>query len=466
MRKWAFILVAAAVALVGCGGTGGTKAAPGNPGGGTTNKGIGVVLTSKSTEPPGAIEVAYLTGQGRAAGDLIAEVKTLVFADNFGQVTNVLAPITDCPLTGFQNNIVHLDVDFATQAPGVPSRQFTSFNMNFYDFLEETSIPGSNITFTTPSSAAEGGPFPKIYPASMRVFPGRVTSLPIYIDDSMFTIDATNPSGPAINYNESQFQLSNGATAASPIKGFLSDYVSFNLNGMSASDKAVIGTAAGFVGQADRIFFSGDVYAVTNGHTSGSNIAALTLNPSLQVNGNLGGAGTLAGPGGTLPHAGTYSLLAVNPTDITQQMKIVAGQGIWREHSTVMKNLSSSKLNVVTFPSSNDDNMQEMVAFTQDANNNIQTIYFGFADLDALTFTLYPAINLVSGTTVDGSGNANGVSGTIGAMYSAGGGTTAAPDLVRSGTYTVTSVPAATAYPQPPASMAKGSTGSFYVFRI
>jgi len=451
LRKRAFICVAAAIAVIGCGGTGGGSHPSGTKGGGGTTKvGIGITLTNSTTTPPGAIEVAYLTGQGRAPGDLTAVVKRVFFDDSFGEVTNPLAPETDCPLVGFQNNVVHLDVSFTTQAAGAPSRLFTTFNLDFFDFLEETSSPGIFQTIATPSTVAEGGPFPKAYPAIVRVFPGRTTSLPIFIDDSMFTVDNTIPSNPQVQYNESQFLLSNGATSVSPIKAFLSDFVAFNLNNLSASDKATIGTQAG-INSAARIFFSGDVYAVSDGSAGGSNVAALTLNPSQTIPGLLGAAGTLNGPGGTLPHAGTYSLLAVNPTDITQTLKIVAGQGIWREHSTVLSNLSSTGLNVVTFPGSNDDNMQEMVAFTQDAQNNISALYFGFIDMDSLTFNLFPAVDIVSGS-VTGQ-----LTGTLGTLFTKTGAATASPDLVHSGTFTFT---AGQTLP------AKFANGTFYVFRL
>jgi len=461
LRKWAFLYAAAAVAVIGCGGTGGggSHSSTGGGGGGTVNTGIGVKLTNSSNTPPGAIEVAYLTGQGRAAGDLIAVVKHLVFNDSYGTIQTKLAPETDCPLVGFQDNVIHLDADWST-TPGVPSRLFTAFNLDFLRFDQETSTPGVVNSFAEPAG------FPKAYPASIRVFPGRTTSVPIYIDDSMFTLDSTNPSGPAIVYTESQFQLSNGATNASPIKGFLSDFVGFNLNNVAAADKTSLGTQAGFGGSADHVFFSGDVYALSSGHASGSTFAALTTDPTIQINGLLGAAGTLNGPGGTLPHAGTYSLLQLNPTDITQTMKIVASQGIWREHTTVLTNLSSSKVNVLTFPSSNDDNMQEMVAWTQDANGNVSNLYYGFADLDAMTFNLYPLVNIVAGSTTDGSGNANGISGTISSLYTRTGASTASPDLTRSGVFTVTTVPGSAAYPQPPAALANGTTGKFYVFRL
>ncbi len=461
MRKWAFIYVVAAVAVVGCGGTGsGTKTAGTGSGGGVTNPtGIRVKLTNGSTTPPGGIDVAFLTGQGRAPGDLIAIVKRIFFDDNYGEVTNPASPETACPLIGFQNNVVHLDVDFLKQAPGVPSRQFTAFNLDFLRFDQETSVPGNLTSYPAPVT------FPAPYPAKLRVFPGRISSLPVYIDDSMFTVD-TSGTTPVIAFNEAQFKISNGATASNPIRGFLSDMVAFNVSGMPAVDKATIGSQAGFGGPVDRVFFSGDVYAMSDGHTSGSTFAALTQDPTLQINGRLGAAGSLNGPGGTLPHPGTYSLLALDPTDITQQMKIVAGQGIWREHSSVLAGLSTKGLNVVTFPSSNDDNQQEMVAFTQDASGNVTSLYFGYVDLDALTFNLYPLLDLVSGTTVDGSGNSNGVSGTLSTLYTVSGAITSSPDLVRNGLFKITTVPSGAAYPQPPTAMATGTAGTFYVFRL
>jgi len=409
-------------------------------------KQVGIVptLTTLSSRPPGAVDFTYLTGQGRAPGDLTAVVTREILQDSFASDVLRLGTATDCPLVGFQNNVIHMDIDFASEASSAPSRLFTNFQLSFDAFHVEGNSAATFRTLPQPDD------FPKNYPAQIRVFPGRTTSFPVFIDDSMFTVDETLPSNPKIAYNESQFQLSNGATLANPMKGFLSDFIAFNLNNLSAADKSTIGTQAG-IGAAQRIFFSGDAYAVSDGVSSGSNIAGLTLNPNQTILGLLGAAGTLKGPKGTLPHPGTYSLLAVNPTDITQTLKIIAGQGIWREHSVVLSNLSSTNLNVITIPSSNDDNLQEMVAFTQDANNNISSLYFGFADLDALTFNLFPAVNIVTGS-VTGE-----ITGTIGTMFTRGGAATAAPDLARRGTFTFTAGQAL------PAGFADGS---FYVFRV
>lgn len=467
MRKWAFFSAAAAivaaVAGTGCGGSGNGTNSSNSTGGKKINKSVVAIrLTTLTSEPPGAIEVAYLTGQGRAPGDLTAVVQTVAFQDSYGTVSNPLAPQTDCVLSGYTNNVVHLDVNFAKQAPGVPSRLFTTFNLDFLQFNEETDNPvqGDFTILNEPIG------FPMAFPASIRVLPGRTSSLPVFIDDSMFAVDTTNPQ--QVDFIESQFLLENGATSSSPMTGFLSDYVSFNLNKVPANSvPSLVPTATGVTSApAVRVFFSGDVYAVSSAASGGLNFEALTLNPMLPIGGNLGAASTLQGPSGTLPHAGTYSMLQFNPTDLTQTSKVIALQGIWREHSTVLTQTNGATLGagsyVVTFPSSSDNNFQEMVAFVQDGTvtaagvPNITNLYFGFIDMDALTFNLYPVVDIMTGAT------AGGLDGTVGQMFNAQGSVTQAPDLVHSGVYQFNTSDGSAA-----AATAAGlKNGTFYVFRI
>ncbi len=456
MRKWAFLYSAAALAVIGCGGSGNGSHATNTTGGGTTGNTatVAIKLSNLSTSAPGSIAVAFLTGQGRAVGDLSATVQQLRFYDQYGEVTNPLGPQISCPLTGFQNNIVYVSVPFS----GQPSRSFSTFNLDFLNFHEETDSPVMGDFSVLQEPAA----LPKGYPASVRTFPGRVTSLPVFIDDSMFTVDTVNPL--LVDYNESQFLLANGATSANPMKGFLSDFVAFNLSGYT--NTALLPTLAATTGIAGgttavRVFFSGDVYAIADGFTSGANFEALTLDPTLPIGGVLGSAGTITtGPTGSLPHAGTYSLLQLNPTDLTQTLKVVAGQGIWREHKTVLRQSNGAALGagsyVITFPSSNDNNMQEMVAFTQDANANISALYFGFIDLDALTFNLYPIGDIVSGST------AGGIDGTLGQLNDRYGHATTSPDLVHSGAFAFNSSDGSSAA----ATQVGFKNGTFYVFRL
>ncbi len=468
MRKWAFIFSAAAIAVAGCGGSG-SGSGPAKVVTKPPSSGIKANLSSVvGAIPPGAIEVAYLTGQGRAPGDLTAVVRRIVLDDAYGEVTNPLAPQTDCPLVGYQDNIVHLDVLFTGGAVGVPSRLFTAFNLDFLQFNEATSTPGQYTVFPEPAS------FPLQLNANIRVFPGRTTSFPVFIDDSMFTVDTSNPGQPVIAYNSQQFTFANGGdTQADAMQGHISDYVAFNLNSVAASGKPTLlpttnNPSGGQIAQ--RVFFSGDVYGVSDGVTNGSNFQALTLNPNLPIGGLLGAAGTLNGPSGTLPHAGTYSLLQYNPTDLTQTLKIIAGQGVWYEHKTVLTHPDGTPLGagffVVTFPSSNDDNMQEMVAFVQDANSNISQLYFGYINMSLAStgtngptaFYLYPVSDIMSGAT-------NGqLTGTITNLYrdAAASIPTNSPDLVHTGTFQFSTGDGSANI----ASSIGFKNGTFYVYRL
>lgn len=468
MRKWAFVYAAAAIAVVGCGGSGnGTSSTTSSKGGtGTAQPGvIAIKLTTLSSEPPGAVEVAYLTGQGRAPGDLTAVVQTVSFQDNYGVVSNPLAPLTDCVLSGYTDNVVHLDVPFASVP--VPSRIFTTFNLNFLQFNQETDSPQQGDY----SVLGEPTQFPEGFPASIRVFPGRTTSLPVFIDDSMFSVDPVVAT--QIDFNLNQFLLENGATSGNPMTGFLSDYVSFNLNKVpAASLPTLVSTPTGVgTAPANRVFFSGDVYAVSSSASGVPNFEALTLNPMQPVGGNLGPAGTLNGPAGTIPHAGTYSLLQLNPTDLTEMAKVIALQGIWRDSSSVLVQSNGTPLGAgsyaVTFPSSSDNNFQEMVIFVQDGTTtsagvpNITNLYFGSIDLDAGTFSVYPVVDIMTGLTtgeLDGTIPTN-KAGTL-EEYTAQGALTTSPDVVRSGNFMFNSASAGAA------TTAGLKNGTFYVFRI
>ena len=163
---------------------------------------------------------------------------------------------------------------------------------------------------------------------------------------------------------------------------------------------------------------------------------------------------------------------------MTQTLEIVAGQGIWREHKTVLQTTTASGQTsllgagayVITFPSSSDNNMQEMVAFVQDANENVSTLYYGFVDMDAMTFFLYPVSDIMSGST---AGQLTGVIPTVpatkanpnptaAALYDKNGNPTTSPDLVRTGSYQFNSSDGSASV-----ATSLGFTGSkFTVFRL
>ncbi len=415
MKTWGVVGVVAALAIIGCGGGGsGTGAVGGGAGGGVAGGGA-AVPTILLPNVPGLAEVAYLTGQARgksrAPGDLTAVVRFVELTDQFGNASEPLDQALNLPLKGFQFQTKRINVPFS----GQNSRLFESISLDFLQFNVEGSGP-----------VAPPAGFPLSLPARFRTMPGRNSMIPIYLDDAIFT----NPGG--IAFDRALFQQINQPDGPSaPINGFLSDYLSFDISGMAPADKPVLGGGGGGApsraagGSAGRVFFSGDNYALSTAGTSGE-FQALTLDPATPVVGNFGPPGTIGGPNGGGSHPGTFSLLGPNPIDLTNTMKIVALQGIWRDYTSVVGNLSN--FFVLALPSSSDNNFQELVFIARNGAT-ITQFYYGYADYSAGTFRAYPLKNLPN---ADVTGE---LLGTITGLTGAGGASTALPSAVRNGNF-------------------------------
>src|SRR5687767_9732626 len=94
LRKLAWALAAASIFVVGCGGGGG--------GGGNNvpppnNDGSFVKLPLN----PGQVSFSYLTGAGRAPGDMTAIIRRAVLRDEFGEVETTLQAERSLLLNGY-----------------------------------------------------------------------------------------------------------------------------------------------------------------------------------------------------------------------------------------------------------------------------------------------------------------------------------------------------------------------------
>jgi hypothetical protein len=241
--------------------------------------------------------------------------------------------------------------------------------------------------------------------------------LPFYVDDAIFTY-----SGGAMNFDSNLFQQINQPTGTTtPVNGFISDYVSFDLSGIADANKPTLSTGV----VANRVYFSGDNYAISPAGTSGD-FEALTLDPADPVKGSFGPPGTLPSGGGTLSHGGTYSLVKANPVDLTGTLRITALQGIWRDYTTVLSGLSN--FFVITLPSSNDNQYQEILFVTRNGST-VTNLYFGYVDYSAMTFRAYPVKDLVT-AAIDGE-----LTGTISSLTNSSGVSTNLPSSVRFGNF-------------------------------
>lgn len=415
--------------VVGCAGSGG--------GGSTTGGGTGGAVASATVnlpDRPGFLQIGFLTGSGRSRSSaLVAIVRNLEFDDAYGRVFTPLDPELSLPLSDYPFQTKNFNVPFTT-SQGLSTSVSTRLNNRLFE-----SVPLDFLKFQyNGADVATPSVFPINVPARILTMPGRTSLVPMYLDDTIFTVDATNN----VVFNATRFSDVNNPTGK-PIKSFFNDYVSFDITGIPSLARPVMSSGD----LAGRIYFSGDNYAVSNSGTSGY-FEALTLDPTTPIVGAFGPPGALSGVTGAAGHAGTFTLTQPNPSnpDPTVTMTIVALQGTWQDFSAVFNNISNFE--VLTFPNSNDDKFQEMVV-VHSTGGVVDNLYFGYADLDAGQLHVWPVKNIV---TADVS---NEITGTVSGYMNSNLVTTSSIQATRFGTYTFNgTLPAGWK-----------STGRFTVFR-
>jgi hypothetical protein len=411
LRKLVLALVAASFVVVGCGGGGGG-------GGGSTPPPSDNGSFVKLPNNPGEVNFSFLTGAGRAPGDMTAIVRRIVLSDDFGQVETLLNPELSLQLNGYTHQIGRLVV------PTSSSRFFQNFTLEIKEIRVDN---GSG----TPDVYPSGTNSPLVqtdFPASIRVLPGRTTGVAIRLDDTMFDINA--PSIETI-FQEDVWRAANlvpnPVQGVDTLNGFLSDYVMFDISGMAASDRPLMTGGS----PASKVYFSGDFIALSN---SGSNGTFEVLTPLGSIEGLFAGIVNLPGPGGNRPPYGTYTLLQADPRDVDPSdntfpggtvHQITALQGAYYQLSDVVGGLSSFEL--ITFPRSQERMVHDTVTDTdvlrelsvQDcvlikrSGNTITNMYFGEIDFgssigDPTTIRAYPI-----GQVDDGDAH-NEIEGTVG----------------------------------------------------
>lgn len=384
LRKLALALVAASFVVVGCGGGGG--GGNGGGGGGVPPPSGGSFV--KLPLNPGQVAFSYLTGAGRAPGDMTAIVRRAVLADEFGEVETILNPERSLLLNGYTHQIINLSV------PTTSSRFFKTFLLEVKELRVDNGSP-------FPDVYPSGGSAPLVqqeFPASIRVLPGRVTSVAVRLDDTMFDVNAVPPD-PI--FQEDVFRdanlVENLVQGTDTLNGFLSDYVMFDLSGVPSGDRPLLSSGAA----AGKVYFSGDFAALSSG---GSNGVFEVLTALGFVEGTFGPVVDLPNPGGNKPPFGTYTLLQADPRDDDPSdddfpgpdaAKINALQGTYYNLADVVGNLSTFE--VITFPRSQERevfdaqsnefvlrelNVQDVVLIRRNGNT-ITRMYFGEIDFGA-----------------------------------------------------------------------------------
>jgi len=338
----------------------------------------------------GIFQSTYLTGQGRAQGDLVAIMRRVVVDDSSGAVETILSPNLKLLLTGYTQQSILLNVPVST------SRIFDHYNLE----IKELDVDNGDGT----TSPANGGAPPNAnfvqtsFPAAFATFPGRETSMTVRLDDSMFVV--LDPNNPVYSFDSDQFETANysSVNGNSPMmNGFLSDYVMFDISNITTALATDSDPAQppfpDASGTATALFINGDNFAIgivppgTPNQGDGSAWPFYALTPIGYVLGSHVGPRTGINPntGQATLIPGTYSLVQPNPGQpLGGPGMITALVGTYKGYGSTIVSVGQNpqQFEIVAFPGSQDNGIDDCVMFNVNpANGQLSTMYFGQIDM-------------------------------------------------------------------------------------
>jgi hypothetical protein len=386
LNRWAFLLAAAGIVLIGCGGSGGGAGG----GGGTTGGDPSINPTVFNT--PGHVNVTYDTGAGRVPGSQTAVIRHFYLQDAIGLVETTLLSEMYLGLDKYTSQALVLDVPMGGFNPLLANRKFASFPLEILSFIVEQSN-GSQIRYDDPN----GPIFTDTFALGATAMPGRHTSIQIFLDDQTIFYDEFLQQ---VVFDRPRFETLNYDTFDNQINGFLSDFISFDISSVGSRPQLTSGQFA------TRVYFSGDQVALSlNPVVGGAAMEVLTpLAPPIEA---------LVSPPqqNPFPADGTYTLRQPDPRDLTGVARLTALQGIWRPYIDSDLNrslfLNVGQFFCVTLPRSADDGVHEILFVARNLAGQITDMYYGQADFVEVapglfdgTFSAWPIENIDDGSPV------------------------------------------------------------------
>lgn len=462
--KWSVGISALAIALIGCGGGGSEVATTGGGGGGTS--GIPDIFRGLATvnldDVPGLAQITFITGAGRDTNTIAGTLQRVSFDDNFGSVAT-FRPSKSLVLNRYHSQIESLNIP---NALGQSTRRFREFDLS----ITPLTVTADGISNTFPINFVRSGGVTSAgdsitLPADIRIFPGRHTHIPIFLDDTVIPFEDILDDTGAVTGQRAVFDLDrleelnltddNEFT----LKSISSDYVAFDISAMAEADRPRLSDGS----VATRVFFSGDGYALGAGNPfAGSAQSFEHLIPLGQDDTVIGRySGPVSSAGATIQTPGTYSLVQANPSLVNPDDRpiLTTLQGIWKDHYRQTRGTDGSIRNIgylrgevnsvaVAIPSSEDGDRQDVLFLTQTFSVNgdgtrsaqIQNLFWGYLDFETKTIRAYPIRNLPDINT--DTNIAGEVVGTITGQFNRTYASTASVQLTQYVQFTMTSPPA------------------------
>ncbi len=410
MRNQAYILAACAAAVIGCGGGHHNTNKSGTTGTTTSTTGGGGFVVALGGTNYGRVEVSYLTGQGRAAGDTYLEItrQNIQNADgvNVYERTDGIGPI-ELRLPGFQTLATGIDVPFTGTSGNVNSVALTQlvFDPNRV-LVEQADGSLDTAPYPLPTTATVGRnlSLPANIEARIRAFPGRTSLIQLRLSDAVFYVD---PTLGTYVFDQARFgDLNNSTTGTDPtasglLASRLSDFVRFSVQNLPEADRPYVRTSYDDVSDTDTsrpragyVYFSGDNAALSSA-AGGLGSTFEEIDPSSDD--------AVIGSWANKPSTnvgdfvGTYNLTDANPVEVAGvPTRLVSMFGSFHDYTEVLTGGGSFEM--VMFPNSGeeyDTNRQgDIVGIARDGNNKITNLYIGGVDLQSGTFNLLPIFYL------------------------------------------------------------------------
>ena len=384
-----------------------------------------MVNLPSSSHPTGRLNVAYLPLQGRqAAGDIFtASIPNVELGFGSDVFIEPLATTIQFILNGNQVQQRGTSVPI----PDGLSRPFNTFFLNITKFTDDTG--GGGTVFTAGSDVApfvDGMPFA----ASLRIFPDRETTLPIFLNDAMIDVQRDETGAPfAATFEPDVFNQRNGI----PLQGFISDFLMFDVSNLGAN-RPTMSTGA----PANRVYFSGDRFALSDLGPSGY-FEMLTDNLSNPDHGQFQDPVTI----GNSLSPGIYRTVVPDPTDPSHTNTITEIYGIFRNFIDPTMPSKSMVVNtgnfeVLLMPKTEDGEDLQMILVSLNGSK-ATNLYWGDAHLTTGSFVAYPIADITNGST------AGSIQGTLSGFLDASGSpltvnSVAVAKQVRYGRYNITTL--------------------------
>ncbi len=329
VRTLSIFLVALTV-VVGCGGGGGDAGGVVPPPDRTRSRPTVSLGTTAS------MQTTYLSGSSRSSRgpSQVAGISQVRYQNGVNDTIPSADDITTAEVRVRLDGYTINNFTYPVALNGVSGRSFGQHPLEIRTMYE---IVGTNLQALTPPSVIAYVP-PAPFDTNIRLVPGRISAVTLRVDEAMVSFSTAQN---RVVFNTDQFVAANYDTVTRSINSNFNGYVAFDISGIPSGERP---TLLGGGGQADRVFYSGDGIAMSQGMGDSSNFQLID---PVVIRGGKVSTGPLIGPTGQQTQAANVFVLDDETPSNTAVTSLVGSWKNWDRTITPTDTYSA-----VAFPSS------------------------------------------------------------------------------------------------------------------